>query len=269
MTAETPRDTYTHGHPDVVVRSHAARTAENSCGYLLPHLSPGTSLLDVGCGPGSITADLAARVAPGRVRGIEAVGDPLERARATAAERGVAVEFAVDDGYALSDPDGSWDVVHAHQVLQHVSDPVAVLREMRRVSRPGGLVAARDADYAGFQWWPQDPRLDRWLELYRAVARGNDAEPDAGRRLLGWAHAAGFTQVTPSASAWCYATPAERSAWGGMWADRIHTGVGRMAVERGLAGQSELDGISQAWREWAAHPDGWFLIPHGEVLCRT
>ncbi|MBC3192674.1 methyltransferase domain-containing protein [Pseudonocardia sp. C8] len=264
-----PRDTYTHGHPEVVVRSHATRTAENSCGYLLPHLAAGTSLLDVGCGPGSITVDLAARVAPGRVRGVEVVPDTLDRARAAAAARGVAVEFAVDDGYALSDPDGTWDVVHAHQVLQHVSDPVAVLREMRRVARPGGLVAVRDADYAGFHWWPHDPRLDRWLELYRAVARGNDAEPDAGRRLLGWAHAAGFTDVTPSASVWCYATPAERAAWGGMWADRVHTGVGHAAVRRGLAEESELDGIAQAWREWAAHPDGWFVIPHGELLCRA
>jgi SAM-dependent methyltransferase len=264
-----PRDTYTHGHPGVVVRSHAARTAENSCAYLLDRLTPGTSLLDVGCGPGSITADLAERVAPGRVRGVEVAPGPLEQARAGAAARGLEVEFAVDDGYALSDPDGTWDVVHAHQVLQHVSDPVAVLREMGRVARPGGLVAARDADYAGFHWWPHDPRLDRWLELYRAVARGNDAEPDAGRRLLGWAHAAGFSEVTPSASVWCHATPEARAAWGGMWADRIHTGVGRMAVERGLAGESELDGISAAWREWAAHPDGWIVIPHGEVLCRV
>lgn len=269
MTGETPKDTYTHGHPDVVVRAHAARTAENSCGYLLPHLSPGVSLLDVGCGPGTITADLAARVAPGRVRGVELVAGPLEGARAAAAGRGVAVEFAVDDAYALSDADDTWDVVHAHQVLQHVSGPVAVLREMGRVARHGGLVAARDADYAGFAWWPRDPRLDRWLELYRAVAHGNDAEPDAGRRLLGWAHAAGFTDVTSSASVWCHATPDERAAWGGMWADRIHTGVGRMAVERGLAEPSELDGISTAWREWAAHPDGWFLIPHGEILCRV
>ena len=267
MPAGPPRDTYTHGHPDVVVRSHAARTAESSCGYLLAHLHPGTSLLDVGCGPGSITVDLAARVAPGRVRGVEVVAGPLERARADAAAHGVEVDFAVDDGYVLSEPDASWDVVHAHQVLQHVSDPVAVLRELRRVTRPGGLVAVRDADYAGFHWWPHDPRLDRWLELYRAVARGNDAEPDAGRRLLGWAHAAGFTEVTPSASTWCYATPAERAAWGGMWADRIHTGVGRTAVQRGLAETSELDAISQAWREWAAHPDGWFVIPHGELLC--
>ncbi|MFC5061501.1 methyltransferase domain-containing protein [Actinomycetospora atypica] len=264
-----PRDVYTHGHSQVVVGNHAARGAANSAAYLLPLLRPGLDLLDVGCGPGSITIDLAAAVAPGRVRGVEITEDPLGAARASAAERGVAVEFAVDDAYALTDPDDAYDVTHAHQVLQHVSDPVAVLREMRRVTRPGGVVAVRDADYAAFTWYPADERLDAWLELYRAVARGNDAEPDAGRRLLAWAHEAGFDEVTPSASVWCYATPEDRARWGGMWAERIHSAVGRAALERGLATADDLAAISQAWRDWAAHPDGWILIPHGELLARA
>jgi ubiquinone/menaquinone biosynthesis C-methylase UbiE len=265
----TPRDVYTHGHGQVVVRSHAARTAANSAAYLLPLLRPGLDLLDVGCGPGSITIDLASAVAPGRVRGVDVTEDALRQARNSADERGVAVQFAVDDTYRLSDPDDSYDVTHAHQVLQHLSDPVAALREMRRVTRPGGVVAVRDADYAAFTWWPADERLDAWLELYRAVALGNDAEPDAGRRLLAWAHEAGFTEVTPSASVWCYASPEERANWGGMWAERIYSSVGQMALERGLATEADLASISQAWRDWAAHPDGWFLIPHGELLARA
>ncbi|MEP9395650.1 methyltransferase domain-containing protein [Gordonia sp. VNQ95] len=264
-----PEDIYTHGHSEVVVGSHAARTAANSAAYLLPFLRPGLDLLDVGCGPGSITVDLAETVAPGRVRGIEITEDPLPQARSLAAERGITVDFAVDDAYELSDPDDRYDVTHNHQVLQHLSDPVAALREMRRVTRPGGVVAARDADYAAFTWWPADPRLDRWLEIYRAVAHGNDAEPDSGRRLLGWAHAAGFTEVTPSASVWCYATPEDRAAWGGMWAKRIHSSVGQMALDRGLATEADLDAISRAWTDWAEHPDGWIIIPHGEIVARA
>lgn len=265
----SPKDVYTHGHGEVVVRSHAARTAVSSAAYLLPLLRPGLDLLDVGCGPGSITVDLAEAVAPGRVRGVEITDAALPEARKNAEQRGVAVEFAVDDAYRLSDPDDSYDVTHAHQVLQHLSDPVAALREMRRVTRPGGVVAVRDADYAAFTWWPGDERLDTWLKLYRAVAHGNNAEPDAGRRLLSWAHEAGFTEVTPSASVWCYATPEERADWGGMWAKRIYSAVGEMAVERGLATPAELDAISQAWQDWAAHSDGWLMIPHGELLARA
>ena len=60
-------DRYSHGHHESVLRSHRWRTAENSAGYLLPHLAPGQRLLDVGCGPGTITLDLAPLVAPGEV----------------------------------------------------------------------------------------------------------------------------------------------------------------------------------------------------------
>ena len=102
----------------------------------------------------------------------------------------------------------SFDVVHAHQVLQHVVDPVGMLREMRRVCRPGGVVAARDGDYAAFTWFPRLPELDEWQALYQRVARSNGGEPDAGRRLLSWALAAGFTDVTPTAATWLFATPA-------------------------------------------------------------
>src|ERR1035441_4533817 len=115
---------YTHGHHDSVLRSHRWRTAENSAGYLLPHLAPGMSLLDVGCGPGTITGDLAALVAPGRVVGLDASVEVIEEARRTAAEQGTAgLTFEVGDLFNLDYEDGTFDVVHAHQVLQHVGDP--------------------------------------------------------------------------------------------------------------------------------------------------
>ncbi|HEY0815931.1 MAG TPA: methyltransferase domain-containing protein [Pseudonocardia sp.] len=264
------QEIYTHGHAASVLRSHASRTVANSAAYLTAWLQPGIQVLDVGCGPGTITADLAAHVAPGQVVGIEPTEGPLADARAHAEHAGATnVTFAVGDVYALDAPDDSFDVVHAHQVLQHLGDPVAALREMLRVCRPAGVVAARDADYAAMTWFPADPRLDRWLEVYRAVAHGNGAEPDAGRRLLAWANAAGAADVTATASVWCYATPTERAWWGGMWAERILTSsLTRQAVAGGHADEAELRDISSAWREWAACADGWFAIVHGEILCR-
>ncbi len=156
---------YTHGHHESVLRSHRWRTAENSAAYLLPALTPDARLLDVGCGPGTITADLATRV--GSVTAVETAPEALDAARAVAAERGLAIDFAVEDVHALSFADDSFDVVHAHQVLQHVADPVGALREMARVCRPGGIVAARDSDYAAFTWWPEVPALAQWQDLYR------------------------------------------------------------------------------------------------------
>jgi SAM-dependent methyltransferase len=262
--------TYTHGHADAVLRSHRWRTAANSAAYLMPHLRPGMDLLDVGCGPGSLTVDLATLVAPGRVLGIDSAEAPLAEGRAAAEAVGVEVAFAVGDAYALDLPDDSVDVVHAHQVLQHVADPVAVLRELARVCRPGGLIAARDADYAAMTWWPGSPSMDRWQDVYRATARANGAEPDAGRRLLSWAHEAGLADVTATASTWCFATPEDRAWWGGLWADRTEaTALGDQAVAGGIADRAELAAMADAWRAWAQEPDGWFVVVHGEILCRV
>ncbi|BCL16441.1 class I SAM-dependent methyltransferase [Micromonospora sagamiensis] len=263
------RNVYTHGHHETVLRSHRWRTAENSAGYLLPHLTSDQVLLDVGCGPGTITADLAGRVA--RVTALEVSEEALELARAEARARGRDdVDFVVADVHGLDLPDATYDVVHAHQVLQHVADPVEALREMRRVCRPGGIVAARDSDYAAFTWFPRVPELDEWLALYQRAARANGGEPDAGRRLLSWARAAGFTDVTATASTWCFATPEDRQWWGGMWADRIrHSAMADQVRASGLATTEDLDRLSAGWREWAADDDGWFAILHGEILCRA
>jgi SAM-dependent methyltransferase len=270
MNDERPA-AYTHGHHESVLRSHQRRTAEDSAAYLVPHLRPGLSLLDVGCGPGTITADLAALVAPGSVVAVDQSADVLDVARAETRRRNLDnVAFATADVHQLEFPDGAFDVVHAHQVLQHVADPVRTLREMRRVCRPGGIVAARDADYAGFIWFPRLPALDLWLDLYSTVHRANGGEPDAGRRLLSWALEAGFDDITPTGSVWCYATPATRVWWGGMWADRIlHSEIARQLLDSGLATATQLQQMSDGWRDWAAAPDGWLSIPHGEILCRA
>ncbi len=260
---------YTHGHHESVLRSHRWRTAENSAGYLLPHLESTMTLLDVGAGPGTITADLASLVAS--VTATEVGDEELALTRSAAVERGVQnVEFSVEDIHRLSFADDTFDVTHAHQVLQHVADPVQALREMARVTKPGGWVAARDSDYAGFVWWPQLPELDDWMRLYQAAARANGGEPDAGRRMLSWAHAAGLDDVTATSSTWCFATAEDRLWWGGMWADRIlKSAMARQVLDAGLAGPADLERISDGWRAWAEADDGWLSLLHGEILVRV
>src|SRR6202044_1431298 len=124
-----------------------ARTAENSAAYLLPCLRAGLSLLDIGSGPGTITVDLAERVAPGPVTAGEGTEAALGATRAELERHGyTSARLVTGDIHDLPFPSGSFDVVHAHQVLQHVADPVTALREMVRVCRPGGVVAGRDGD---------------------------------------------------------------------------------------------------------------------------
>lgn len=259
---------YTHGHHDSVLRSHRWRTADNSAGYLLPHLRPGMSLLDVGCGPGTITVDLATRLAPGRVVGLDASAEVIDEARSAAGDGPSGLSFEVGDLFHLDYDDGAFDVVHAHQVLQHVGDPVAALVEMKRVCRPGGLVAARDGDYPAMVFYPSSPELERSLTAYQAAARANGGQCDAGRKLFSWANHAGFTSVVPSASTWCYATPGERAWWGDLWADRFtQSSLAEQLVAREIATEEDLPGFARGWRDWAAEPDGWFAILHGEVIC--
>ncbi len=262
-------DRYTHGHQESVVSAHATRTIANSAAYLAPHLAPGVDLLDVGCGPGSITAEFASQVLPGgSVLGIDYSEAVIERAQNAFGDCGAV--FQVMDLYALDIADNSYDIAHAHQVLQHVSDPVAALVEMKRVVRPGGLIAVRDADYAGMHWAPESPALDQWLAVYRRVAKANDAEPDAGRHLVRWARLAGLDNVTATVDAWLFADPERRTWWGSTWAERIvSSSLAEQAIELGYASAAELAELADGWRAWVAEDDGWFVVPHGQLLCRV
>ena len=270
------QDVYTHGHQDAVLRSHRSRTVANSAAYLVPHLRPGADVLDVGCGPGTLTVDLARHVAPGRVLGVDTSAEVVAQAQAYATEvaeeaqaggrPGPAVEFRAGDFRTLGDEPSRYDVVHAHQVLQHLKDPVGALRAMAALARPGGVVAARDADYSAMVWAPDDAGLDRWREVYLAVTRRNGADADAGRHLPAWAREAGL-DAAYTTSTWTFATPAERRWWAGLWAERT-TGstLASQAVAYGIATDAELAEVAAAWRAWAEQPDAVFVTVHGELV---
>lgn len=257
-------EVYTHSHQPVVLTSYGSRTAEEAAAFLLTHLKPGMSVLDIGCGPGSITLGLARYVAPAETVGVDQSEVALAAARERAVEQNVGnVRFEQADVYNLPFADEEFDAVYGHQILQHLADPVAALTEARRVLRSGGYLAVRDADYGTMTHHPHDPMLDQWLEVYHQIARGNGGEPDAGRRLMEWVRAAGFKHIHPTASTWLYATPDERHGWAELWAGRRlqKPGDNKVYGEDG-------DEIIAAFQRWAAEPDGWFAFIHGEVLAR-
>jgi ubiquinone/menaquinone biosynthesis C-methylase UbiE len=261
-------DHYTHGHHPSVLRSHTWRTAENSAAYLLPHLSPSDELLDVGCGPGTITTDFARRLVDGQATGVDSAADIVEAARQSAQGGGASnVKFEVANIYELPFDDESFDVVHAHQVLQHLARPVTALQEMARVCRPGGVVAARDGDYPAMAWFPANPGLDLWMDAFCRTTIANGGHPAAARELMSWAHQAGWDDVIPSASTWCFATESDRQWWGGLWAERVvESTFATRAVELEIARVSDLAEMAQGWNTWAEQPDGWFAMIHGEIL---
>ncbi|KXG49273.1 uncharacterized protein PGRI_031430 [Penicillium griseofulvum] len=260
---------YVADHSAPVLRTHAWRTPQNSTAYLLPHLQPTSQILDIGCGPGSITTGLAALVPAGHVTGIEPTSLPLEAARALAASEGITnISFKEGDIHALPFADESFDIVHAHQVLQHITDPIDGLREMRRVCKTGGLVAIKES--ASLHCYPEAPEMVKWQQIYLKVAAERGTNPHSGERIHVWARKAGFSpeDVKCSTGSWCFQTREERESWGGNFAERsVGSPLSKVAVEKGYATEEFFERVREVWLEWVEDEDAWFGILHGEILC--
>jgi len=259
---------YTHGHAPAVVRQHAQRTADEAAAFLLPHLRPDMRLLDVGCGPGSITRGLAERLTAGQVVGLDLSRETLEAARRDALARGLHnLRYEEGSVYELPFPDGAFDVAYAHQVLQHLRERDLALREMLRVVRPGGGVAVREVDWSTVAYWPRDPWIDRFVETHLRTWYRNGGEPQMGRHLRALFNGAGVASLQVTASVWCYATREDTIEWGESYADRLLTSpMGERPIEYGYASRSEIESMAAALRSWGSHPDAFWVFTHVQAL---
>lgn len=145
----------------------------------------GFSCLDLGCGPGYLSLALAERVGPtGRVVAVDADADAISLARERCDEAGLTnVEFIVADVYEVALP-GDVDVAYSRLLLQHLSDPGAVLRQMWGVVRPGGVVAVEDADFEGGFCYPGNAGFEFWMQRYPSLLRHSGGDPTCGRKLV-------------------------------------------------------------------------------------
>ena len=207
------------GHPPAQATLHEVRTAENSAAFLLPKLqslketNPNLKLLDVGSGSGTISVSFAKHLPEGHVTGVELNPNILLRARAVAEMAGVKnVEFQQGSIYKLPFADETFDITYCHQVLIHIGNPWDALREMLRVTKRGGVVAAREGDYETECIWPELPGLSKFHQLMAGLMSAGGGAPTAGRQLLSWALKAGAeqSQVTLSHSTTSYHTPSEK-----------------------------------------------------------
>jgi SAM-dependent methyltransferase len=263
-------ETYTYGHSPAVVGVHEARTAQREAAFFLPRLRQGMRVLDAGCGPGTITVGLARAVAPAEVVGVDAEPGVLARARELAAAQAVGnVTFRQADVYALPFPDGDFDAVFAHTLLEHLRRPDAALRELRRVLRPGGLLGVRDCDWGSAVFWPPDPLVTRGAALYARVWALNGGQPDCGRRLRALLREAGLTAVETSVSFRWDGTPASSRSFGRLLAERLRLpNFGAPVLAQGWAGAAELEAIAAGCAAWSEHPDAFAvdMIEAGGVV---
>lgn len=285
MSNPTSGPTYTQGYSEAVLRSHASRTAETSAAFLLPHIKPDAKVLDIGCGPGTITTSFAKYVPSGSVLGTdyspEVVAEAQKRltqlaeAATSDAEREAVgrCSFEVASVFELPYADESFDVVFCHQMLLHLPKPVEALREMRRVCKRGGVVAAREADFSSVMLYPETETFKLWRDTATSIYRSIGAEPDAGRRLVSWALQAGYPggeeHITFSSSNLAYGGQPHAKSWGQMWAERIAAeSWKKQALDTGKVTEEQVKGMQQDYLKWSEMPDGVFVMVCGEVLLR-
>ena len=186
------QDVYSVGYDAATIDFFQRRRAASHAAFFIPHLRPGMTLLDCGCGPGAITLDLAAAVAPAEVVGVDIEPYQLRLALSQAADRKAPnLLFSAADLYSLPFSENTFGAVFLHGVLEHMQDPVAALREVRRVLRSGGVVGARHADFGGFLLEPAEPPLDQFVPLFERLMIYNGGDPMAGRHQLRWLREAG------------------------------------------------------------------------------
>lgn len=249
---------YVHGYEEWTRQWMAQRTAARDLDFLIPHLKPGMSVIDCGCGPGSITADLAAFVAPGAVVGIDIEPRQLEAAEKLAKDRGVTnLKFQQGSVYEIPFPDATFDVAVAHFVLEHIRDPVRGLREIRRVLRPGGVAAIKDPYYPAFTFRPQIRALQLFEELSAKVRKQNGASGTYAPDLRAYLLEAGFQRTEAQAGLNNIAGAANGPpVLAMMLTNQVREHAFRDTVlKQRWATEAELDAISAAAPELAARPD--------------
>lgn len=198
--------TYTPGHSERSVTFMAGRRVEEHYAFVLRHLAPGMDLLDCGCGPGTLSAGLAAHVAPARVVGVDASAEQFALGRQAAAEVGVdSLELIEAVIPPLPFPDSSFDAVTAHALIEHVGDPRSLLSEFQRVLRPGGLAGICTIDWGGFLVSPEDEPVRRALAAYEALMIRGGGTPRIGRELPDLVASAGLDLVDVGARYECHA----------------------------------------------------------------
>lgn len=231
-----------------------------------PHLT----LLDVGAGSGTISVSFAKLIPDGHVTGIDLNPNILPRARAVAEMAGVKnIEFQQGNVYKLPFADETFDVTFCHQVLIHIGTPWDALREMLRVTKAGGIVAAREGDYETESVWPELSELCKFHKLMAGLMSAGGGTPTAGRQLLSWALKAGAerSQITLSYSTSSYHTPSEKKNCSQGLCDQLRGGSLReKALKFGLGSENDFEEMAKAWEEWAKRDDASLAMLHGEIL---
>ena len=256
MSPHNSETQYTHGYTNPAFAGIASRTAANHAYFLLPHLKSGDTLLDIGCGPGTITLGLAEAVAPGRASEVDIGEEFIELARDGAESAGVQnVNFATGDALKLDFDDESFDAVFACALLEHLPEPIDAMKEWKRVLKPGGVVAVVSGAVSRHAYAPDSPW--RNVGFYLAVWEQNGGHPEIGLTQPKLLEDAGFSEIEVGG----FITSLDALAQVA-WAERMREpSFITQAVEGGFATEEEIEDLATEIEAWAKLENSWYLLP--------
>ncbi len=263
------QEDYMHDYDGVLTKQVImGRRADTHAAFLLPHLRSGMSLLDCGCGPGTITAGLAEVASPGEVIGIDLEVGQLELARENATKQGLSnLSFESCSVYELPYQDARFDVVFSNAMLEHMQDPTAVLKEMYRVLEPGGLIGIRTIDLAATLIAPEDAALTTAHEIWLKYRQYCGGDPFIGRRLRALLRETGFRNTSGTATSETWGTPQlVQSFMPVLKAEFTGPKITEAAIQEGWADQAQMDRAVHAIESWGGHGDAFMAIVWCEAI---
>lgn len=269
MDTDSAGENYILGYGDRAVAWMKGRTVEDHGAFLLPYLEPGMSLLDCGCGPGSLTLGYAARLAPGSVVGIDREAAQFAAAADHAAEQGISnLRFETGDVYSLPFDDASFDVVFCSALLGSVNEPNRIVEQMMRVLKPGGIIAMKEFDNAADIVYPQIPAIVQSIELYQRLRAHHGNAAQVGRQLKGMIHAAGCTVEHVNAVFDQDTTLDELRAHAEDNIGLFFEVLGPQYEALGWCTPDQLEADTVAWREFAEDPAAVYMSAWVEAVGR-
>ena len=260
---------YALGYGDATVAWMAARHVGYQGAFLAKHLESGMSLLDCGCGPGTLTCGLAEIVSPGQVTAMDIEATQIEKAQSLASEKGLQnIQFQQASILKLPFEDNSFDAVFVSAVLGNIDRPYDAVTEVFRVLKPGGVAGIREFDHGSNMVFPQSPMFARSLNLYIAMRKQSGHAENFGRELKGAMHAAGFAQIEARGVYETYSSDDEIEAYAKGIVGIFEEMFGGKAVKLGLIDQATYEQMLQSWHDWAQDPAAFFANGWVEAIGR-
>lgn len=255
---------YFVGHDDVVLQNYLKRTPQVYASYVLPYLKATSSVLDVGCGPGSITSGFKSFCPNGQVVGVDMDTSSIKTARKMF---GSTATFDVANVYNLPFQDDSFDVVHSYNLLQHIEDIPSALKEMRRVMKPDGIMATRVVCTQQITASIDHKGLDMFYKAYFELTQTTGCDLDIMFHMPKLARQAGFTQVKMQASSNCFVDK-DLEDYLQLVAGYLSPGEMLNSMKgKGGASDEEIEVMRDFVRVAMDNEDEFIMMPHLECVC--